>query len=146
MNLRLIDPWMFSPLLLPLCRVVIVRLQKKIQATTTADLKYMPETIYASRGFCAILQPLFGVDRADDRGCYCLMCPHLLLNWNRELASVLLFLTITYSKHLHYCAWFIDVGILQIARKSEMCVPNAVKQQIQSLEGKLKKLLFPLSV
>lgn len=27
-----------------------------------------------------------------------------------------------------------------------MCVPNAVKQQIQSLEGKLKKRLFPLSV
>jgi hypothetical protein len=119
---------------------------KKIQATTTTDLKYMSKKIYASRGFCAILQPLFGVDRADDRGCHYLMCPHLLLNWNRELASVLLFLTTTYSKHLHYCAWFIDVGILQIAQKSEMCVPNAVKQQIQSLEGKLKKRLFPLSV
>ena len=72
--------------------------------------------------------------------------PTFTLELEQGTGKCTTFLTTTYSKHLHYCAWFIDVGILQIARKSERCVPNAVKQQIQSLEGKLKKLLFPLCV
>lgn len=103
MNLRLIDLRVFS-LLLPLCGVVIVRLQKN----SRQQLGWLPcwFQIYARNNLCkerflCNFAALSGVDRADDRGCHYLVCPYSLLNWNRELASVLLYIITTYSKHLH---------------------------------------------